>query len=67
MTENDIIEKLGPDAATYLSPWSPFCSEMRDKEYGREELQQAWHFYLQGWRAAITDSAASKIAGRFRY
>lgn len=31
--------------------WGAFCREMRDKDYGREPLIQAWHFFKRGWAA----------------
>lgn len=51
MTIDEIYARIWDENAYMHLAWSAFCSEMVDKQYGAEPLNQAWGFFKSGWEA----------------
>jgi hypothetical protein len=51
MTSLEMYELLWQDDPYNHPGWEAFKEEMKDKQYGREPLNQAWWFFRLGWEA----------------
>lgn len=47
------------DAERHHEAWPAFEREMRGREYGREPLLSAWHFFKGGWTAHVARMQAA--------
>ena len=52
MNEAEIISGIWQVNPEKHPSWSAFVTEMRNKSYGTESLNQAWYFFRTGWDAA---------------
>lgn len=41
------------DAKYYTKAFDLFVQEMHGRQYGEDETEQAWQFFLAGWKAAV--------------
>ena len=54
MTRQEIEEEMwSTEYLEHLNAFAHFCSEMSDKQYGREETNNAWYFFKAGWVSAV--------------
>jgi hypothetical protein len=48
---SDLNDYAQTEAAAHPVAWHLFQQEMRGRQYGREELTDAWVWFLSGWKA----------------
>lgn len=53
MTNIEMYALLWQDDPYNHPAWDAFKEEMKDVQYGREALNQAWWFFRMGWEARV--------------
>jgi hypothetical protein len=48
---SDLNDYAQTEAAVHTTAFFLFQEEMRGRSYGREELTDAWAWFLAGWKA----------------
>lgn len=54
-----------PESQLHGEAWRRFCSHMASRQYGTEELRDAWLFFLDGWKAKAAQQ--EEIRKRMRW
>ncbi len=55
MTDFSMLIVSDPDYKKHLA-FPAFVQEMKERQYGREPLNDAWQWFKSGWEAARIDA-----------